>query len=47
MERQGAVVTKIDLEALNLPLYNPNDETDNFPGNAKTLKQMLVDSGTL
>lgn len=42
LEEQGAIVQQIDLESLNLPLYNPNEEEAHFPESAKTLKSSLV-----
>ena len=46
LKEQGAIVTPIDIDALNLPLYNPNDEETSFPESAKTFKSQLVDCGT-
>ena len=45
LQRNGAEVHPIDLEALNLPLYNPNDEENGFPENAKTFKSQLTEAG--
>ena len=39
-------MTSIDLAALNLPLFNPDDEESFFPQGAKFLKAQLVASGT-
>ena len=47
LQELGATVNVIDLDALNLPLYNPNDEATSFPEAAKALKSQLVDCGTL
>jgi len=38
----GAECEVIDLAALNLPLYAPDDEKDNFPEAAKQLKAQLT-----
>ena len=46
MEQHGAVVTPVDLESLNLPLYNPNDEEQSFPDSAVEFKEALTSSGT-
>ena len=46
LEKYGAVVTPIDLGALNLPLFNPDDEATAFPEAAKKFKADLVASGT-
>jgi hypothetical protein len=45
LKKNGAEVTPVDLEELNLPLYNPNDETNSFPAGAKILKAKLVEAG--
>jgi NAD(P)H-dependent FMN reductase len=45
MESSGAVVTPIDLNALDLPLYNPELETEAFPSNAQTFKDTLMQAG--
>lgn len=42
LEKEGAIVSCIDLESLNLPLYNPNLEKEHFPESAKTLKSALI-----
>lgn len=42
LEEHGVIVKTIDLDALDLPLYNPNKEEDNFPESANTLKSTLV-----
>jgi len=42
LEKHGAIVTPIDLGALNLPLFNPDDEPTAFPEAAKILKAQLV-----
>ena len=46
MESRGAVVTPIDLDALQLPLYDPNEEGNAFPEAAQEFKDQLVNSGT-
>lgn len=45
MESNGAVVTPIDLKALDLPLYNPELEGESFPSNAQTFKDKLMEAG--
>lgn len=45
MESNGAIVTPIDLEALNLPLYNPELEAKAFPASAQTFKDKLIEAG--
>jgi NAD(P)H-dependent FMN reductase len=47
MESNGAVVTPIDLNALDLPLYNPELESEAFPSNAQTFKDKLMEAGKL
>lgn len=42
LKKRGALVDPINLAELKLPLYDPNDEEDSFPPNAKTLKDKLV-----
>ena len=45
LEKNGAIVSSVDLSSLNLPLFNPNDEQTAFPEAAKALKAKLVESG--
>ena len=46
LENHGADVVSVDLEALNLPLYDPNLEEQNFPANAQAFKDQLTEAGT-
>ena len=46
MEANGAIVTSVDLGALNLPLYSPELEGKKFPVNAQKFKDSLIDAGT-
>lgn len=45
LTKNGAEVTRVDLGALKLPLYDPNSEEESFPENAKALKTALQESG--
>lgn len=45
LESHGAEVTSVDLEVLNLPLYNPNLEAESFPASAQELKNQLTEAG--
>ena len=45
MKSNGAIVTPIDLKALDLPVYNPELEGEAFPANAQSLKDALMATG--
>jgi hypothetical protein len=45
--KNGAIVTPIDLSALKLPLYDPNEDAVSFPAAAQDLKNQLAESGAL
>ena len=42
LAEEGAAVVTIDLKALNLPLYDPDLESENFPAAAQKLKNDLI-----
>ena len=47
LKKHGAVVTPVDLEALKLPVYDPNiDNEKTFPEAAQKFKNQLIESGT-
>ncbi len=46
METHGAVVTPIDLNALDLPLYSPELDEKAFPETAQMFKNQLMEAGT-
>ena len=47
LEAHGAVVTEVDLGALELPIYAAELEADNFPPDALRLKQILSEQDGL
>jgi NAD(P)H-dependent FMN reductase len=44
LEQLGATVNVVDLQSLELPLYDPNREEDHFPEAARQLKKALTEA---
>eukprot|EP00934_Nitzschia_sp_Nitz4_P009355 Nitzschia sp. Nitz4//scaffold25_size161228//69937//70949//NITZ4_002430-RA/size161228-snap-gene-0.24-mRNA-1//-1//CDS//3329544586//9345//frame0 len=44
LQNQGAEVIPVDLTALNLPMFNPEDMEVSFPGAATAFKQLLEEA---